>query len=406
MRPVTISATRLRGISVRVLLCLFAVCAVATPALGDDIIDKKRSVDQQIDALSSKLAQHQQTERALRNDIDAVTARIRTLEANVGDVSLKLSTLEEDLALHQERLGKLNRLFRLQSTRLLLLKQQYKAAVKRLDKRLVALYIGGEPTVLEFVLGASSINDVLDNVDYLTRIAQEDRRIAKEVADAREAMTRARLRTKQVRRQVAGAAHVITARAAQVRETRDALVGARDSLASSKQNQLVALSELTAQQRAEAEEIDGLRASSAQLAAQIRAAQAKSAGTTDTTPSSAGFIWPVPGPVTSPFGWRWGRMHEGIDIGVGYGTPIRAPAAGTIIWCGWQGGYGNLVVIDHGGNLATAFGHQSSIAVSCGQTVSQGQVIGYVGSTGHSTGPHLHFEVRVNGSPVDPLGYL
>jgi murein DD-endopeptidase MepM/ murein hydrolase activator NlpD len=114
----------------------------------------------------------------------------------------------------------------------------------------------------------------------------------------------------------------------------------------------------------------------------------------------------VQGPITSPFGWRWGRMHEGIDIGVGYGTPIHAAAAGTIIYCGWESGYGNLVVIDHGGNLATAYGHQSSIAVSCGQQVAQGDVIGYVGCTGHCFGPHLHFEVRVNGNAVDPLGYL
>jgi len=110
--------------------------------------------------------------------------------------------------------------------------------------------------------------------------------------------------------------------------------------------------------------------------------------------------------VTSPFGMRWGRMHEGIDIGAGYGAPIVAAAAGRVIYCGWEEGYGNLTVIDHGNGLATAYGHQSSIAVACGQDVAQGQTIGYIGSTGHSTGPHLHFEVRVNGSPVDPLGYL
>jgi murein DD-endopeptidase MepM/ murein hydrolase activator NlpD len=88
------------------------------------------------------------------------------------------------------------------------------------------------------------------------------------------------------------------------------------------------------------------------------------------------------------------------------GTPIAAAAAGKVIYCGWESGYGNLVVIDHGNNLATAYAHQSRIAVSCGQEVSRGEVIGYVGSTGHSTGPHLHFEVRINGSTVDPLGYL
>jgi murein DD-endopeptidase MepM/ murein hydrolase activator NlpD len=103
---------------------------------------------------------------------------------------------------------------------------------------------------------------------------------------------------------------------------------------------------------------------------------------------------------------RWGRMHEGLDLGAGYGSPIHAAAAGVVVHAGWLGGYGNLVVIDHGGGLSTAYGHQSQIAVSYGQHVGQGQVIGYVGSTGHSTGPHLHFEVRINGEAVDPLGYL
>jgi murein DD-endopeptidase MepM/ murein hydrolase activator NlpD len=99
-------------------------------------------------------------------------------------------------------------------------------------------------------------------------------------------------------------------------------------------------------------------------------------------------------------------MHEGIDIGVGYGTPIHAAAGGVVIYCGWEEGYGNMTLINHGGGLSTLYGHQSSIIVSAGQSVAQGQVIGYVGSTGKSTGCHLHFEVRVNGNPVDPLGYL
>jgi murein DD-endopeptidase MepM/ murein hydrolase activator NlpD len=103
---------------------------------------------------------------------------------------------------------------------------------------------------------------------------------------------------------------------------------------------------------------------------------------------------------------RWGRMHTGIDIGVGYGTSIHAAASGRVIYAGWMDGYGNLVFVDHGGGISTGYAHQSSIAVSNGQTVSQGQVIGYVGCTGHCFGPHLHFEVRIKGNPVDPLGYL
>ena len=103
---------------------------------------------------------------------------------------------------------------------------------------------------------------------------------------------------------------------------------------------------------------------------------------------------------------RWGRMHEGIDIGCAYGTPNRAAAPGTVIYAGWLGGYGNLVVIDHGNGLSTAYAHASSILVGVGQTVAQGRTVSLVGSTGHATGPHLHFEVRVNGVAVDPLPYL
>jgi murein DD-endopeptidase MepM/ murein hydrolase activator NlpD len=103
---------------------------------------------------------------------------------------------------------------------------------------------------------------------------------------------------------------------------------------------------------------------------------------------------------------RWGVLHPGIDIGVPSGTPVHAAAAGKVVWCGWMSGYGNFVVIDHGGGYATAYGHNRSVAVSCGQEVAQGQVIAYSDCTGSCTGPHVHFEVRVNGTPVDPLAYL
>ncbi|MBA3717951.1 MAG: M23 family metallopeptidase [Actinobacteria bacterium] len=163
------------------------------------------------------------------------------------------------------------------------------------------------------------------------------------------------------------------------------------------------------------DEADALQQSSAALAETIQSAQSSSSSSSSssapsTTPSSSGLIWPVNGPVTSSFGYRCleglCRMHEGIDIGVGYGTPIHAAASGTVIYAGEDSGYGNLIVVDHGGGLATAYAHQSSFAVGSGAQVSQGQVIGYVGCTGRCFGPHLHFEVRVNGSAVDPLGYL
>jgi murein DD-endopeptidase MepM/ murein hydrolase activator NlpD len=254
------------------------------------------------------------------------------------------------------------------------------------------------------LLGATSIDDVLQKMDFVTLIGKEDSQIAAQVKSAKLTMGAERVQTRKLRLKVLGDERALAARAAQARETRDALLASTNQLVLSKQQRAAALSNLSAHDRALADEISQEQAASAQLAGQILAAQTHSSVTS--TPSAAGLIWPVNGPITSPFGPRWGSFHSGIDIGVPTGTPIHAAAAGDVIYCGWESGYGNLVVLDNGGNLATAYAHQSAIAVTCGQHVDQGQVIGYVGCTGHCFGPHLHFEVRINGQAVDPLGYL
>jgi murein DD-endopeptidase MepM/ murein hydrolase activator NlpD len=388
----------------RVVLALLLLFAVATPALGDDS-GRKHQIDSQIATLQNKLTGQHTQEQALRGEVDDYTARIRALESRVGDVSLKLDTLEQDLGLHQKRLDALNALFHVQSARLTTLHAEFRRSVNVLNKRLVDIYESDDPSTLDILFGSRSVQDAIDRVQALNEINAQDRAVSAEVEHAKTQVIAARTKTKKLRGTVNAETAVIRARTDQTRAVRDELVGARDDLSSTKQKKVQDLSTLTASERAEAEEIDALQAASARIAAQIRAAQSRNTGPTQ-TPSNAGLIWPVQGPVTSPFGWRWGRMHEGIDIGVGYGTPIHAAAGGTVIYCGWEEGYGNFVVLDHGGNLATAYGHQSSIAVTCGQQVNQGDVIGYVGCTGHCFGPHLHFEVRVNGNPVDPLGYL
>jgi murein DD-endopeptidase MepM/ murein hydrolase activator NlpD len=129
----------------------------------------------------------------------------------------------------------------------------------------------------------------------------------------------------------------------------------------------------------------------------------------DTAAQAAPDVWVLPlrsYSFSSPFGYRWGRLHAGVDLAADYGAQYQAAARGRVILAGWYGGYGNFVLIDHGDGFVTGYAHQSQIAVSCGEHVSQGQTLGYVGCTGHCFGPHLHFEVRINGSPVDPLGYL
>jgi murein DD-endopeptidase MepM/ murein hydrolase activator NlpD len=273
---------------------------------------------------------------------------------------------------------------------------------------MVDIYETRDPTLLDVILESNSLQDALDRIHYLEAIAQQDKHIAKSVGTARDRVHTARERTKKVRARVRSETQVIAVRTQQQRIARIELLASQRGLAGKRAGQRNALGSTREQKAVMIAEANALAAEDARIRAQLAAAQSAraSSAATDTTPSSHGLIWPVSGPVTSPFGYRWGRLHAGIDIGVGYGTPIHAAASGTVVLAGWTGGYGNYTCIDHGGGLATCYAHQSSYAVSAGAHVSQGQVIGYVGSTGHSFGAHLHFEVRINGTPVDPLGYL
>ncbi len=394
----------------RLVCSLVLLLLVAAPASGG-LADRKQQLDEQVESLQSKAAAARAREDSLREEIATVSARIQSLEAEVGDVSTKLAVLEEDLALHQRKLDAVKELYRIQSERLAFLRSQYDVALGRLADRVVALYEGEDPTTLDVVLDASSFSDALDQLDYVESIAAQDRSVVRHVAGARDHMKDLKARTGRTKDRVAAITRVVEIRADQQRAVYNRLLISRQGLAETrgaKRESLEEAHEHAEQYEGKAEELLKV---SAQLAARINAAQStptystSSSTSADSSPSSSGLVWPVSGPVVSGYGWRWGRMHEGIDIAAGYGTPIRAAASGTVIYAGWMGGYGNLIIIDHGNGLATAYAHQTSFVVG-GGAVSQGQTIGYVGCTGHCYGPHLHFEVRANGGAVDPLGYL
>jgi murein DD-endopeptidase MepM/ murein hydrolase activator NlpD len=378
----------------RLALVLLAGLVLAAPAAGDN--------SGKLGEVQARIAAARAKEARLTNQISDVTSQIRSLERKVGDVSQKLSILERDLVLHQRRLDRLNELFKFETDRLTFLRRQYAKVVRQLNLRMIDLYETRDPTLVEVIIESKSFQDVLDQIHYLQAIARQDTRIAKAVGSARDEVHVARERTKKVRARVHSETQVVAVRTQQQRNVKSQLLANQGSLAGKRKRQRGQLATTRQQEKAFIAEANALAAEDARVRGQLAAAQ----GAGDTTPSSSGLIWPVNGPVTSPFGYRWGRLHAGIDIGVPEGTPIHAAAAGTVILASWTGGYGNYTCIDHGGGLATCYAHQSAYAVSVGAQVSQGQVIGYVGNTGHSFGAHLHFEVRINGNPVDPLGYL
>jgi murein DD-endopeptidase MepM/ murein hydrolase activator NlpD len=394
-------------LSIGLLLAGFLLVGSPVAAGGESPSEQKRIVDGRIGALEQKIASASRKEGVLTSQIEVVTDKINALQDDVDSASARLDQLEDVLALHQSRLDRLNELYGLQTRKLVFLQGQHKAATERLNKRIVEIYTSDSTSALTVVLEASTFSELLDQLEFLNDIGNQDKRIAGEVEGAKLQMQETRNATRGTRKQVAATTQAVAERTAEQRAVRDRLAWSQRELATARRDKRSALGDVREDKQEALEHMNELLAQSATIAARIRSAQSSAVVPAPTGPASAaGLVWPVHGVLTSSYGWRWGRMHEGIDLAVPSGTPVVASASGTVVVAGWMGGYGNLVVVDHGNGLATAYGHNASVTVGYGQSVAQGQLIAYAGNTGYSTGPHVHFEVRVNGTPVDPLGYL
>jgi murein DD-endopeptidase MepM/ murein hydrolase activator NlpD len=388
------------------LIAASAVVALCVPvALGQSLYDHKNAVDSRISGLRDSIQRAKAREGVLTSEISDASSRIDSLDGDITVLSDKLAVLERDLAAHRSRLARLQARLREQAATLRRLTLQHAVAQRRLEERLVQLYESNEASELEILLQAQTFSDLLEQLDYFRAIGQQDKRIADTIKRLQTEMRLAKQQTASTKAEVSKATAILAQKTEEQRAARAALLARQAALAAARDSKQGLLADVKQERHADEEDLEAMQAASAAIAAQIQGAQGGSSGSGGGTPSSSGLIWPVSGPITSGFGWRWGRMHEGIDIGAACGTTIHAAASGTVIYAGWMDGYGNITIIDHGGGLATAYGHQSSLYVG-GGSVSQGQAIGAVGSTGHSTGCHLHFEVRVNGTPVNPLNYL
>jgi murein DD-endopeptidase MepM/ murein hydrolase activator NlpD len=386
---------------------LAALAALCVPVAGGQSLgDRKNALDERISGLRSEIEQAKAREGVLSNEISAASAEIDALTGDIDVLTARLATLEAELAEYRARLAKLQARYREQTEHLNRLTHEHAVAQQKLADRLIELYKAGEASELEILLQAQSFSDLLDQLDYFRVIGEHDKAIVDEIRRIQIEVRAARLETGRIKAEVAEATAVLAEKTEAQRAAREQLLARQAALSAAREDKQGMLAGVRDERHEDEEDLEQMQAASAAIAAQIQSAQASAPPSGGSgNPSAAGLIWPVSGPITSGFGWRWGRMHEGIDISAACGTPIRAAAGGTVIYAGWMSGYGNITIIDHGGGIATAYGHQSSIYVG-GGSVSQGQTIGAVGTTGFSTGCHLHFEVRVNGSPVDPLGYL
>lgn len=380
---------------------LTGVVLCGTPAF---IMAEDEDLTNQLDSIQQQVNQQNAIKSDAETVIGSVSEQLRQIEGQLRQATTELNAIteqrvavENDITLNERQLAE---------------------AQKRLEgreavfyKRVRDIYINGRLSYLDVVIGSKDFSDFANRLEVLKRIIDSDINLISEI--------------KKERAQIEAHKKKLEEDRAKLVELEKAALAKQAEIEQKKAERNVVLQKAQNDRAVAMQAIEELNASSAQISAMLKerqaaraaaaaaAAQAAGQGSSYTWVQGTGQLgWPVSGEITSPYGYRvhpiWGTTiyHSGIDIGVDEGTPVHAADSGVIVWSGWMGGYGYAVVIDHGNGLSTLYGHNSELAVDEGQSVSKGQVVAYAGSTGNSTGPHVHFEVRENGDPVDPMGYL
>jgi murein DD-endopeptidase MepM/ murein hydrolase activator NlpD len=381
---------------VPITLALAAYLVLPLPGLSAPLpqrIEKKRD----------QIADARHKEGVLSTTIQQFSTRIESLQGEISATQQRLDRAQQSLDRQRAELLEVRDRLEVARDRLERLRSELETARRVLAARLVEIYKSDSPDALTVVLEADGFDDLLERAEFLERISEQDRSITNQVRDLRDLARDQAIELADLEEQEQLAAERILAERDQIATAQSQLVASRDQLAAVRADKRGALATVRDSRVALEGDLRALEAEQARVQAAL-ANPAPAAG--PIRQGSGQLVWPVNGPVVSPFGMRWGRLHAGIDIAVGSGTPIRAADSGRVVLMGWVGGYGNYTCIQHTGSLSTCYAHQSSFATSNGANVGQGQVIGYVGCTGHCFGDHLHFETRVGGSPVDPMGYL
>ena len=372
---------------------------MATPywyqAEDEDLTNQLSNIQQQMTNEANKKSEAEKTIgtvyeqlHAIQRDLDTATAELKQVQADRIQLDKDITKTEAELKAAQARLQSREKVF---------------------YKRVRDIYINGRLSYLDVVIGSKDFSDFANRMEMLKRILQSDMDLINTIKTERE--------------EIASKKAKLEADRAKVLEL-EKVAQEKQNVINQKKAERQAVLERAMNDRDTAERAyNELMASSASITAMLqqRAAERAAAAAASSQGGGGGATWvqgtgqlsaPVNAPITSNFGWRihpiYGtrRLHAGTDFGVDEGTPVHAADGGVVVEAGWVSGYGYTVIIDHGNGMSTLYAHNSDVAVSPGQTVSKGQVVSYSGNTGGSTGPHLHFEVPINGEPTDPMGYL
>jgi murein DD-endopeptidase MepM/ murein hydrolase activator NlpD len=359
---------------------------LAARAPAQDPIEKFNQIQSQLDDTTSKEGVLTTTISRYNDRIDSLRGEIADLRNREAVIGGQLATVQADLDQAEAQLAQLQ--------------AQLARSIQALSDRLVAIYKNGEPDLLTVVLSSHGFDELVENGEYFRRLEGQDSDVIGRVRDLRS-------QTEQTVSKVQSERDQVAARKAEIDKVRDDLLARNSDMRAARDKQRKALDRVKRHHK----DLDrDLSKVSDQVAEQLGGNPSSLMAAGPIRDGGHGLIWPVNGPITSPFGPRnignGYEFHPGVDIGVPTGTPIRAAAAGTVTIAGPTGGYGNYTCIDHGGGMSTCYGHQESFAVVVGMRVSQGQVIGLSDCTGYCFGPHVHFEVRINGQVTNPLAYF
>lgn len=371
---------------------LLALCLAVLPLYGAmcfaDTADDKRAelndVRQRMERMQTRKEQARRKAESASAELSEVMGSLNELQAQANNLQKKSDTLQGKINDNQAKLEKKQ--------------QEMQARMLIYRKRLRDIYINGQINYLDVLLGAKDFSDFSSRMYLLQKIISRDLELLEKL--------------KQDAAEINSRKEQLAAEMKEIKATRTELEAKKAKVNKLREQRAYMLYKAQEEEQSSQEEYERLLAISENIASMLRNMENSGGGAPAGQGGTGQFMWPCNGPITSYYGWRthpiFGttKYHSGMDIAVDSGTPIHAADSGTIVYSGWLGGYGNCVMIDHGGGLVTLYAHNSALNVGEGQYVSKGAVVAYAGSTGYSTGPHCHFEVRLHGELTEPLNYL
>lgn len=353
-----------------------------------DTVDDKRAelndVRQRMERMQTRKEQARRKAESASAELSEVMGSLNELQAQANNLQKKSDTLQGKINDNQAKLEKKQQ------------EMQVRMLIYR--KRLRDIYINGQINYLDVLLGAKDFSDFSSRMYLLQKIISRDLELLEKL--------------KQDAAEINSRKEQLAAEMKEIKATQTELEAKKAKVNKLREQRAYMLYKAQEEEQSSQEEYERLLAISENIASMLRNLENSGGGAPAGQGGTGQFMWPCNGPITSYYGWRthpiFGttKYHSGMDIAVDSGTPIHAADSGTIVYSGWLGGYGNCVMIDHGGGLVTLYAHNSALNVGEGQYVSKGAVVAYAGSTGYSTGPHCHFEVRLHGELTEPLNYL